>query len=437
MGGAFEVVPPDGDKKGRKRRFVIERIEPPLDTSQPYEFTFKTKVHIAGSRPVVAAPTAPSPLLSINSDGIGGLHEQISQINYILRRFNNSSRLPPSLRGSRGILLHGPSGTGKSMLLEKLKAAGWRKVFEIGEATRGHAGQNQSAIRKIFEDAAASAPSIIVIDQLDILAGKDEHGNSANPGLAQLLRAGIEGLRRSQILAVASARSLGHIDGTLRTSRTFKHEIETPVPYAKARVEILKILQDKDPSLPHAVSEAVGERTHGFVGQDLEVLCEDALERAYDRHFDRDDFVHVEQVDDPNNDQAEDGVTETPVPAPSGTEPVLEASLDDFEQALRTVRPTAMKEVFLEPPKVRWSEIAGSEHVKQALFEVAELPYKVSLLPLSPLALNSPSINDINTISAPTSWSTLKYSPPAGCYSTAPQAAAKPSARAPQPPSPT
>ncbi|KAJ9645862.1 AAA+-type ATPase [Coniosporium tulheliwenetii] len=375
LGGAFDVVP-YGDKKTRKRRFIIEKIEPPLDASQPYEFTAKSKVQIVGSNPVVAAPTAPGSLLPINSDGIGGLHEQIRQLNEILDELSNSPRLPPILRGSRSIMLHGPAGTGKSMLLQKLKAAGWRRVFEIGKATYGHAGQNQSAVRKIFEDAAASPPSMIVIDRLDSLAGKDEHGNPANPGLAQVLETGIESVKESQVLIAASAQNLGRIDGTLRSSDTFEDEIEIPVPYAKARAEILRILRGKDPSLPDTVSDTIGERTHGYVGKDLKSLHRHAQRNAYHCPAAQDDFVHVKQADGPPVDEAEDGVKKTPISAPFGHESVREASLDDFEQALRTVRPTAMKEVFLEPPKVRWAEIAGSEHVKQALFEVAELPYK-------------------------------------------------------------
>ncbi|OJD39773.1 aaa family atpase [Diplodia corticola] len=374
-GGTFAATISRGPRSGIKNRYFVERVEPPTEEPQtPYVCNFATEVQLLSKDEVVqVAQVEPkdAPVFTIDSDGIGGLHKQILELNERLANITNELRrrkYPYLLRRATGILLYGPEGTGKSLLLRKLCDAPWRKVITVDEplASAGEKSQ-QSALRKCFEEAKAAQPSVIVFDKLDAFAPRTDEGGggggssaSSRSGLARCIASEIEKLETARVLVVGATTRLADVDAGLRTPELFADEMEVPVPDATARIDILKVLQEKEWPISDETAETVGGRTHGFVGRDLAALYKKALKRACDRYFEHDE----------RNEP--DGV----VGEEESNQVATAVSLADFEEALLQVRPTAMNEVFLETPKVRWSDIGGSDSVKAALQEVTEWPFK-------------------------------------------------------------
>lgn len=316
----------------------------------------------------------------ITSEGIGGLNKQIELLNKRLVRLIGQirgRRLPPQIQRNGGILLYGPEGTGKSLLLERLTHASWRKVIHIDQSVlSGSTSKNQITLRNLFGDAIAQQPSLIIIDNLEVIAGAQQRDSMSIGNMTSTLVAELDRLKNTQVLVVAATHSPNDIDKSLRTPGRFRYEIEVPIPDRQARVDILKSMHGTL-SQSDSIAEAVGERTHGFVGQDLEALYNNALENAVDRFHQSEDWVTA------SNTVGRDSVTtlvntiRNTAGEPTEDEVIdVQAGMEDYERALLDVRPTAMKEVFLETPKVYWSDIGGSGGVKETLKEVVEWPLK-------------------------------------------------------------
>jgi AAA family ATPase len=388
-GGTFDVVTRRGHLRGPKRRFLVERIEPPLAHVEPshllYFYDFQSKVQVMDASSAAVNGRPPPRTFSISDQGVGGLQKQIQLINKRLDALNTDHdriAVPLKFKRNGSVLLHGPEGTGKSLLLKKLSNAPWHKVFTIDESIFSqYVGQSQTALRKLFGEAFKHQPSLVIIDRLEAIAGKSDRDHSRGAHLASALATELEKIHHTKVVVVAATNCLSDIDKSLRTPSRFRYEIEIPVPDARARTEILKVLQDKSISEPDAVSEIIGERTHGFVGSDLEALYENALERALDRCIYANRRASTEVNGDANH-HPDEGASEITRFAHSSQETlVFEVRLEDFEASLLEVRPTAMKEIFLETPKTYWSDIGGSEDVREALYRVTERPFKVSRWP--------------------------------------------------------
>ena len=354
-------------------------------------------------------------------DGIGGLQKQIDKLNEKLRILNDDLRRllsPPAERKrGTGILLHGPSGTGKSLLLDKFAEAGWSSSYRLDSAVLPMSvAQSQTIVRDTFAKALKSQPSVILMDRLEDICGKPETGGSASPNIANSLIAEMDKTRGTKVLVVATTSSLANIDSRLRKRTLFSEEIEIPVPDATSRTEILKVLQQKDRHVADALSETIGLRTHGFVGSDLEDLYTTAWDYAYRRHRETNTTTETnaapEEPKSSTNAESPAAITtsgpETANANSSATEPTSEppsltVTLQDFEQAMHSVRPTAMKEIFLETPTVRWSDIGGSDAVRQALAKVTSRPF------------NRPDL--VKTLDLRVHRGILLYGPP-GCSKT-------------------
>ncbi|KAF2086572.1 AAA-domain-containing protein [Saccharata proteae CBS 121410] len=359
-------------------RAVISKLEPQV-------LMRAERVYVKAIDPVDDLPKPES--FEIDAEGIGGLQKQLNYLNEQLRTLTweiRRQKYPSSLLRSTGVLLHGSKGTGKSLLLSKLADAPWNSIFRAHELLAGTSEKRQSTLRKIFEDAKAHQPSLILFDKLEAFFPRNDDGVSV---LATCLANEVEKLGTAQVLIVGTTTRLVDVDATLRNTDVFSLEIEVPVPDGNARVAILKVLERQGWPIANEVAETIGGRTHGFVGRDLRALYENALKNACDRHIDLEEYAQLKgsstECDGIPASTRQEGLQEaTPPPEPEPSkereveEQAMEVLLRDFEAALQVVRPTAMNEVFLETPKVRWSDIGGSESVKEALTEVTEWPFK-------------------------------------------------------------
>lgn len=315
--------------------------------------------------------------LEISGAGIGGLDRQIRQINDRLSAYKDDHprlKMPPWFRRRRGgILLHGPAGTGKSLLLEHIALAPWRKVFHLDDSTVGrNVGDGEAAVRKVFADAHLNQPSVVIVDQLETIAAKAgmSEGFRAS-SMLYALRRELDASRDSKVLFVATTRRLIDIDESLRIPGRLEFEIEIPIPDANARIEILKILQGLKATTSNPLLEHLGERTHGYVGADLASLLLSAGEIAESR------FIEQMQVEEVQRTQMNGLGPHVVIPPEENEEIFVEVTEADLDHALTSTEPTAMREVFLETPKVRWDDIGGQHTVKQSLREAVEWPFKV------------------------------------------------------------
>lgn len=306
--------------------------------------------------------------LHISDEGIGGLQKQLDQLNEILTDYSPDNQFfiyPPGRGPSRGgVMLYGASGTGKSAILQNLARAGWRKVVRVDiSVDRRSVDTTNNAISRIFEDAHRNQPSLVIIDEIDSLTGKRNlHGDDIVASIAPSLRREFGRLGSARILVAAATTSLQNIDEKLRVPRCFNYEIEIPVPSSKARAEILKVLDRPENNIDNTVLEAVAEKTHGFVGEDLKSLIDRADQKARARLSHH--YLTAGVVIGSAGSGTEGGIT-------------IEVIASDFDAALLEVRPTAMREVFLQTPNVKWSDIGGQDEVKKAFARAIELPVKV------------------------------------------------------------
>jgi AAA family ATPase len=369
--------------KGEKRTFRISSIEGFGDKDALHRFTEKSKVKISqGQVGTIATsnPTNPTKSLQISNTKIGGLDSLIKSLNQELISFEHDrNKQICQLGGEGGLLFYGAPGTGKSMLLEKIAATGWGKVYPLGGSVVGrYLGDTESAIRKVFADAKKNQPSIIIIDELDSFAPKRSRSENGEVKIVPTLISeldslseAVEGTRPAKVLVIAATNKPNDVDEALRRPGRFETEFELPIPDAKARSEILKALLGMPMDQADEILDDLGYRTHGFVGADLKALLKKAFKHAMFRTADghqRSDEATTQLA----KPQSEDGPNDAAK---------LDITQEDIEAALLKVRPTAMREVILEPPKVLWSDIGGQEEVKQSLREAVEWPLKVCIIP--------------------------------------------------------
>lgn len=302
--------------------------------------------------------------LRVSADKLAGLDYQVQRINQKLALYNitqRTNKFPaqfPSRRG--GIILHGPAGTGKTLLLNAIAEAGWQRVLELQNVARGH-HEGALKVRQIFAEARQNEPCAILIDQLENLTGRaGSEDTSLRIDIVSSLCAEFDQLQDTRILVIATTRNLSDINEDLRAHRRFHFEIETTVPDSRSRCQILKLLNGLSKDAESEALQRVGERTHGYVGKDLLSLFICAMDFAEERNSGSGSKnVEVDLDQDPIS-QAELIVTEA-----------------DWNAAMAVIRPTAMREIFLETPHIRWTDIGGQQHVKKSLQKAIEWPLKV------------------------------------------------------------
>lgn len=280
--------------------------------------------------------------------GIAGIDQALKKLNSFLSNFDRHFKFTKAHR-SCAVMLHGSRGTGKSLLLDKIAESGWGKVFEVDQDAKA------ATIRTIFKDAKLSQPSIIVFDDFEELVSRDD---SVSRDVAKTIGKELDSLTKDhprnllpRVLVVAATREPGGIPMSLRKESRFKIEVALPVPDAASRKLILRSLEPQiRPEVKDDTLDKLGDRTHAYTAEDLSSLLDAAYEIAEERmkgvEANPDEEYYLEQ--------------------------------DDVEGALRVIRPTAMHDITLKPPSVRWNQIGGQDSVKKALRRAVETPLLVS-----------------------------------------------------------
>ena len=302
----------------------------------------------------------------LSYEDVGGLKRQISRIREILelplRYPEVFERL--GVDAPKGVLLHGPPGCGKTLIARSVAHETEASFFSVNgpEIIHKFYGESEAHLRKIFEEATRSSPSIVFIDEIDAIAPRRENvvGDVEKRVVAQLL-ALMDGLaQRQHVIVIAATNIPNALDPALRRPGRFDREIPIPIPDRNGRLEILEIHSRGMPLAEDVDLGHLGGITHGFVGADLEALCREAAMHSLRRIMPEIDFAEAQ--------------------IPYEALMKLEVHMRDFVEALREIEPSAIREVFVEVPEVRWDDVGGLASVKQELIQAVEWPLKHSAL---------------------------------------------------------
>lgn len=376
--------------QGSSRHFTIQAVEYDAERANANIGLVSpaTEIHLA--EPIAATDQSPSASdtnyvkkLSSGYDAIGGLSSQIRDIRELVELpltrpdlYRHFAMTPPC-----GLLLWGPPGTGKTLLAHTIAASLAVPAFSVAGASLSspYHGETEAQLRTVFQKARASAPSVVVLDEVDALAPRREDaGEVEKRVVAELLTLmdGLDGKNTSedddecsapkQVMVIACTNRPNAIDPALRRPGRFDKEIEigmpsyesfaffflyltfrlSGIPNVEARLNILEVLLRNTPhDLTADIVASFANRSHGFVGADLAALvdasCLCAIRRTVSSSVSPDQMRLTEA---------------------------------DMESSFLTTRPSAMREVFLEVPKVKWEDIGGQTSAKQRLKESVEWP---------------------------------------------------------------
>jgi len=292
-------------------------------------------------------------------ENVGGLKEEIRKIKEMielpLRHPELFKRL--GVEAPKGVLLHGPSGTGKTLLAKAIANETNANFYSLGgpEIMSKFYGESEERLRSIFHDADKNAPSIIFIDEIDSIASKREEvvGEVDKRIVSQLLSL-MDGLSaRGKVVVIGATNRVNAIDPALRRPGRFDREIELGVPDRNGRLDILHIHTRLMPLDNDVDLEKIADITHGFVGADLQSLTKEAA-------------MHSLRKVLPDIDLSDD--------IPAETLQKIVVKMEDFTDVLKEIEPSAMREVFVEIPDVTWNDVGGLDIIKQELLEAVEWP---------------------------------------------------------------
>jgi len=297
----------------------------------------------------------------ITYEDVGGLRNEVQRVREMIELpmkhpevFTRLGIEPP-----KGVLLHGTPGTGKTLIAKAVANETNASFFSIAgpEVMSKYYGESEQRLREIFEEANRSTPSIIFIDELDSIAPKrgEVTGEVERRVVAQLL-AMMDGLKeRGQVVVIGATNRIDAIDPALRRPGRFDREIEIGVPDRTDRKEILEIHVRNMPIDGSVKIDDLADRTNGFVGADISALCKEAAMKVLRRHLPEISF------DDEIPSEVLDGMSVT---------------VEDFENALKEIEPSAMREVYVEIPDVSWKDVGGIGPLRQEIIESVEWPLK-------------------------------------------------------------
>lgn len=335
-------------------KFMIVNTSP----NQPVVITENTKVTLNPKAVEITDETIPE----ITYEDIGGLNDEIKKIREMVEIplkhpeiFHKLSIEPP-----KGVLLHGPPGTGKTLLAKAVANESDANFILLNgpEIMSKFYGESEKKIRNIFEEAEKTAPAIIFIDEIDAIAPKreDVSGEVERRVVSQILTM-MDGLKsRGKVIVIGATNRVNALDPALRRPGRFDREIEAGVPSKEGRLAVLKIHTRGMPLAKDVKLEKIAGMTHGFVGADLEALCKESAMSVLRKVLPK---IKLEEEEIPKE------ILEK-----------LVVKYDDFMDALKSVRPSAMREVLVETPNVDWKHVGGLEDVKQELVEAVEWPLK-------------------------------------------------------------
>ena len=299
----------------------------------------------------------------VTYEDIGGLSDEISKIREMvelpLKHPNVFLRL--GIEPPKGVLLHGPPGTGKTLLAKAVANECEANFILVNgpEFYNKFYGETEKKIRETFEEAEKNSPSIIFIDEIDAIAPKREetYGELERRAVSQFL-ACLDGLKsRGKVIIIGATNRPNSIDPALRRPGRFDREIQIGVPNKEGRLNILKIHSRNMPLAKDVNLQKLAELIHGFVGADVAALCREAAINVLRRILP--EIKLGENSEIPNEILEKLTVTE-----------------QDFNAALKLVRPSALREVLIENPNVKWEDVGGLEKIKQELKEAVEWPLR-------------------------------------------------------------
>ncbi|CAN6380991.1 unnamed protein product [Urochloa humidicola] len=352
---------------------------------------------------------------SNHSPVLGGLSKESAIIKDIIK-FSFDDRIG-QLR-YKGILLYGPPGTGKTSLASSCAYDAGANLFTINgpEIISHYYGESEQSLYDVFSSAKKAAPAVIFIDELDAIApSRMEGGEELSIRMvATLLKLMDEIGPNDRVLLIAATNRPDSIDPALRRSGRLDKEIEIGVPSPGQRMDILHhLLIGVHHSLNDEELKSIAMETHGFVGADLAALCNEAAMCALRRYISLKEKLCIQHsdssvdkcfyTDDPSgyqesslpvsfssmslddapctnsntkSSESYDVNTKSSEPYDAIDERALSVNTEDFKKAKTKVRPSAMREVMLELPNVRWEDVGGQASVKQQLIEAIQWPLK-------------------------------------------------------------
>jgi transitional endoplasmic reticulum ATPase len=372
-----------GDNKGPTigtLRLIVENSEP---SGKVVKITRDTQIKVNKRVAVLNISGG-----VVTYDDVGGLSEEIQRIREMVELplkhpelFHRLNIEPP-----KGVLFHGPSGTGKTLMAKAVSQESNAHFITINgpEIMSKFYGASEGRLREIFRDAESNAPSIIFIDEIDSIAPKrmETSGEVERRVVSQLLSL-LDGLQaRGEVIVIGATNRVNSIDEALRRPGRFDREIEFRVPNVNGRKEIFQIHTRGMPLEPDVDLGRYAEITHGFVGADIMAVSREAAMFALRRILPK---INLDE------------------PIPSNIIQELRINNNDFIQAINLIEPSAMREVLVEIPNVNWDDIGGLVDVKQELQEAIEWPLK------HPKLFQKAGIRELNGI--------LLFGPP-GCGKT-------------------
>ena len=302
----------------------------------------------------------------VSYEDIGGLNEEISRVREMielpLRHPEIFKRL--GIEPPNGVLLHGPPGTGKTLLARAVANETEANFYVLSgpEIMSKFYGESEQRLRDLFKEAAENAPSILFIDELDAIAPKREEvtGEVERRVVAQLL-ALMDGLEsRGQVIVIGATNRPNAIDPALRRPGRFDREIEIGIPGRDGRYEILLIHTRGMPIDEDVDLNRLADITHGFVGADVSALVKESAMQSLRRVLPE---INLEEHE-----------------IPIEVLQKIHVKNEDFLNAIRTVEPSALREVFVEVPDVSWEDIGGLVEVKKEMQRAVEWPLKFKTL---------------------------------------------------------
>ncbi|KAF1329751.1 Spermatogenesis-associated protein 5, partial [Globisporangium splendens] len=304
---------------------------------------------------------------------VGGLKAEIETIRQIIEQplvnpdmFKKFGLPPP-----KGLLMFGSPGTGKTMIARALAAELNAKIFFINgpEVVSKYIGESEANLRKIFENAARIGPSLIFIDEIDAICPKRDGrvGDMEKRMVATLLTL-MDGLEKNaQVVVLAATNRPNALDPAIRRPGRFDREVEISIPNANDRLDILRVTLAR---LPHNVTDdqllELSGSAHGYVGADLSALCKEAALLALQCSF-------------ASRQQARQQATSSALPHPlhpTTHMPPFVVEITDLKHAMNGIRPSALREIAIDVPRVLWNDIGGQHMIKQQLKEAVEWPLK-------------------------------------------------------------
>lgn len=336
-------------------RFTVVSTSP----NRPVVITEDTQVVVSSKSVNVSDEKIPE----VSYEDIGGLTGEIKKIREMVELplkhpevFDRLGIEPP-----KGVLLHGPPGTGKTLLAKAVANESEANFMLLNgpEIMSKFYGESEKKIRDLFEEADKNAPSIIFIDEIDAIAPKreDVQGEVERRVVSQLLTM-MDGLNsRGRVVVIGATNRLNALDPALRRPGRFDREVEISVPDKAGRLNVLKIHTRNMPLKKNVNLDVLAGKTHGFVGADLESLAKEAAMN-----------ILRKLLPDINMEEDEE--------IPKDVLDRMIIGMDDFEEALKVVRPSAMREVLVETPNIGWNDVGGLDQTKQELIEAVEWPIK-------------------------------------------------------------